>query len=77
MREIIFEFIGGSWDGMNLSNASADPIEASLAVHTFRLTRSGRRGAVVRDAFRLRRTPRARGASSMLSPIGRSWPTRS
>jgi hypothetical protein len=47
MREIIFEFIGGSWDGMNLSNASADPIEASLAVRTFRLTRSGRQGAVV------------------------------
>jgi hypothetical protein len=35
MRRILLEFIGGSWDGMNLCNDSPDPVEVGLALHTY------------------------------------------
>ena len=40
MRRILLEFIGGSWDGMNLCNDSPDPVEAGLTLHTYSMIRN-------------------------------------
>ena len=37
----IFEFVGGAWDGMNLSTLSPDPTEAELAAYVLRVTDHG------------------------------------
>ena len=47
MKRILLEFIGGSWDGMNLCNASPDRIEANLAVQQYLLSNCGSEGAMV------------------------------
>ena len=47
MKHTIFEFIGGAWDGMNLSTLSPDPAEAGLAAHTLKVTRDGCNGQAV------------------------------
>lgn len=44
---VILEFIGGAWDGMNLSNHSPDPTEAGLAVYAWQATQRGRVGRCV------------------------------
>lgn len=47
MKHIIFEFIGGAWDGMSLSNRSADSTEAALATYAARMTVEGRVGRTI------------------------------
>ena len=47
MRRILLEFIGGSWDGMNLCNDSPDRIEASLAARQYLLSNCGSEGAAI------------------------------
>jgi hypothetical protein len=47
MKLTIFEFVGGAWDGMNLSTLSPDPTEAAIAAHVLEVTRDGSRGRVV------------------------------
>jgi hypothetical protein len=47
MKRILLEFIGGSWDGMNLCNDSPDRIEANLAAQQYLLSNCGSEGAVV------------------------------
>jgi hypothetical protein len=47
MRRILLEFIGGSWDGMNLCNDSPDPVEIGLALQTYCQAGSGRVGQTV------------------------------
>lgn len=44
---IILEFIGGSWDGMNLCTDSPDELETRLAVQTYLSTHGGRPGQKV------------------------------
>jgi hypothetical protein len=58
MPHVILEFIGGAWDGMNLSNQSADAIEVKLALQTYEITVEGSQGkAVVMPAdYALRKT---------------------
>jgi hypothetical protein len=41
MTRLLLEFIGGSWDGMNLCDDSLDPVEAGLARDTYSRTSSG------------------------------------
>lgn len=43
-RTIILEFIGGSWDGRNLSNDTLDAREMELAVSVYLATRNGTPG---------------------------------
>jgi len=47
VRKIILEFVGGSWDGKNLSNDRADPFEARLAVRKYLATENGEIGRTV------------------------------
>jgi hypothetical protein len=47
MKRILLEFIGGSWDGMNLDNDSPDKIEASLAARQYLLSNCGSKGAAI------------------------------
>lgn len=47
MRHVILEFIGGAWDGMNLSDGSADPVEAGLARHVAKMTSNCKSGQSV------------------------------
>ena len=47
MRTIILEFIGGSWDGKNLSNDSMDAREIRLAVHNYLESDAGAIGKTV------------------------------
>lgn len=47
MRHVILEFIGGAWDGMNLCNRSADPVEAGLVHHVAKMTGNCKSGQIV------------------------------
>ena len=47
VKRIILEFIGGSWDGMNLCTFSADGVEAALAIRTCAKTGEGTPGREV------------------------------
>jgi hypothetical protein len=47
VKRIILEFIGGSWDGMNLCTFSADGLEAGLAIGTCAKTGDGTPGREV------------------------------
>jgi hypothetical protein len=47
MRQIILEFIGGAWDGMNLCTLSPDPVEAELARYVLKMTGKGTAGKAV------------------------------
>jgi hypothetical protein len=44
---VILEFIGGAWDGMNLSTRSSDPLEAELAAYVLKTTGGGAMGGAV------------------------------
>jgi len=44
MKPIIFEFIGGSWDGMNLHSDSLDPVEVVFAKTCYVETHGGTLG---------------------------------
>ena len=47
MKHTIFEFVGGAWDGMNLSTLAPDPTEAALAAHVLKMTQDGSKGQAV------------------------------
>jgi hypothetical protein len=47
MRQIILEFIGGAWDGMNLCTCSPDLVEAELARYVLKMTGNGIAGNTV------------------------------
>jgi hypothetical protein len=47
MNGVILEFIGGAWDGMNLSTETADLVEARLARNAYKATQEGLKGRIV------------------------------
>jgi hypothetical protein len=47
VKRIVLEFIGGSWDGMNLCTYSPDGVEAALAIRTCAKTGEGTPGREV------------------------------
>jgi hypothetical protein len=47
MKHTILEFVGGAWDGMNLSTLSPDPTEVALAAYTLKVTHYGSKDQAV------------------------------
>ena len=47
-EQIILEFIGGCWDGMNLATESPDPVETRLARSVYASTDNGSKGRKAR-----------------------------
>jgi hypothetical protein len=62
VKRIILEFIGGSWDGMNLCTFSADGVEAGLAIRVCARTGDGTPGreVVMPDDYAVRCPGRGR-----------------